>query len=176
MNFNPARKPATSAAGISCSHIMQTASARPAEAGVSFLTQLLVPFHCSADSTPSACLLPCQAEPCAQAWSSGASLGDVSSTLYLGRPRGWTRGRAASCTGVQDALRKPMTIAKDTCTVLGSEVVWEAWPCQLSSVLLGTPFLPPASGPAGARGPDTWCQGSYLPQGCFLPSLHHLRC
>ena len=35
----------------------QICFARPAEAGVSFLTQLLVPFHCSADSTPGARLL-----------------------------------------------------------------------------------------------------------------------
>lgn len=33
---------------------LQASFAGPAEAGVSFLTQLLVPFHCSADSSPSA--------------------------------------------------------------------------------------------------------------------------
>lgn len=38
---------------------LQSCSARPAEAGVSFLTELLVPFHCSADSPPRACLLLC---------------------------------------------------------------------------------------------------------------------
>lgn len=82
---------------------------------VSFLTLRLVPSHCSADSSPGACLLPRGADPGAQARGSGllreTSARSVSGTCdrpasHTGRPWGGLPGTSTESRGRKRVVRE----------------------------------------------------------------------
>lgn len=114
---------------------LQASFAGPAEAGVSFLTQLLVPFHCSADSSPSAPRC-CVQQPPAPRLEARGLLGKPWAQLCVGADgaAGQWGARPVCRTAAQDGDRRARhccVFQKTVAPVLGRQQgTWGARPCQ----------------------------------------------